>query len=81
MRFQSFFLAGFEGSTGINRHGQWFDQVEATQHDRAWVGITEVELDEARTVPEQALIEGMADPQGGGARDAKRRGVEHRDDA
>ena len=25
--FRSFFLAGFEGSTGYNRHGQWFDQV------------------------------------------------------
>lgn len=32
--FGSFFLAGFEGSTGYNRHGQWFDQVVATGHDR-----------------------------------------------
>lgn len=32
--FRSFFLAGFEGSTGYNRHGQWFDQVVATGHDR-----------------------------------------------
>lgn len=31
--FQSFFLAGFEGSTGFNRHGEWFDQVVATGHD------------------------------------------------
>lgn len=31
--FQSFFLAGFEGSTGYNRHGEWFDQVIATGHD------------------------------------------------
>jgi hypothetical protein len=31
--FRSFFLAGFEGSTGYNRHGQWFDQVVATGHD------------------------------------------------
>ena len=31
--FQSFFLAGFEGSTGFNRHGRWFDQVAATGHD------------------------------------------------
>ncbi|MGO4707019.1 glycoside hydrolase [Microvirga sp. 2MCAF38] len=30
--FRSFFLAGFEGSTGYNRHGQWFDQVVATGH-------------------------------------------------
>jgi hypothetical protein len=32
--FGSFFLAGFEGSTGYNRHGRWFDQVVATGHDR-----------------------------------------------
>lgn len=32
--FRSFFLAGFEGSTGYNRHNQWFDQVVATGHDR-----------------------------------------------
>jgi hypothetical protein len=32
--FRSFFLAGFEGSTGFNRHGHWFDQVVATGHDR-----------------------------------------------
>ena len=30
--FRSFFLAGFEGSTGYNRHGEWFDQVTATGH-------------------------------------------------
>ena len=34
MLFHSFFLAGFEGSIGYNRHRQWFDQIEATQHDR-----------------------------------------------
>src|SRR5215211_1004348 len=32
--FRSFFLAGFEGSTGYNRHGRWFDQVAATGHDK-----------------------------------------------
>lgn len=31
--FGSFFLAGFEGSTGYNRHGQWIDQVAATGHE------------------------------------------------
>ena len=31
--FRSFFLAGFEGSTGFNRHGQWFDHVVATGHE------------------------------------------------
>ena len=32
--FRSFFLGGFEGTTGFNRHRQWIDQIEATQHDR-----------------------------------------------
>lgn len=32
--FRSFFLAGFEGSTGYNKNGDWFDQVVATGHDR-----------------------------------------------
>jgi hypothetical protein len=32
--FKSFFLAGYEGSTGFNKHGEWFDQVVATGHDR-----------------------------------------------
>lgn len=32
--FRSFFLAGFEGSTGYNRHGEWFDQVAATGHEK-----------------------------------------------
>ena len=33
MRFKSFFQAGFECSTGYNRHGHWIDQVSATKHD------------------------------------------------
>lgn len=32
--FESFFIAGFEGATGIDRHGRWFDQIVATAHDR-----------------------------------------------
>jgi hypothetical protein len=32
--FSSFFLAGFESATGYNAHGQWFDQIAATGHDR-----------------------------------------------
>jgi beta-glucosidase/6-phospho-beta-glucosidase/beta-galactosidase len=31
--FRTFFLAGFEGSTGYNRHGEWIDQIAATGHD------------------------------------------------
>jgi hypothetical protein len=32
--FRSFFLAGFECATGYNAHGEWIDQIAATQHDR-----------------------------------------------
>jgi hypothetical protein len=32
--FKSFFLAGFECATGYNRHREWIDQIEATQHDK-----------------------------------------------
>jgi hypothetical protein len=32
--FRSFFLAGFESSATYNVHRQWFDQIEATEHDR-----------------------------------------------
>ena len=31
---RSFFLAGFEGATGYNVHGQWVDQIAATHHDK-----------------------------------------------
>ncbi|HWQ34664.1 MAG TPA: glycoside hydrolase [Blastocatellia bacterium] len=31
--FRSFFQAGFEGATGYNRHGEWIDQIAATEHD------------------------------------------------
>src|SRR4029079_3134916 len=29
----SFFLGGFESTTGVNAHGEWIDQIAATQHD------------------------------------------------
>ena len=32
--FKSFFFAGFEGATGYNARGDWFDQVVATHHDK-----------------------------------------------
>jgi hypothetical protein len=32
--FQSFFLAGFECSTGYNVSGEWIDQIRDTQHER-----------------------------------------------
>ena len=32
--FKSFYMAGFECATGVNAHGQWIDQIEATEHDR-----------------------------------------------
>ena len=32
--FRSYYLAGFECATGYNMHGEWIDQIAATQHDR-----------------------------------------------
>ena len=32
--FRSFFFAGFEGTACFNRHGNWIDQIVATEHDR-----------------------------------------------
>lgn len=32
--FRSFFMAGFEGSTGWSHRGHWFDQVAATGHEK-----------------------------------------------
>jgi beta-glucosidase/6-phospho-beta-glucosidase/beta-galactosidase len=32
--FRSFYFAGFECATGVNAHGEWIDQIAATQHDR-----------------------------------------------
>ena len=32
--FRSFYLAGFECATGYNMHGEWIDQIAATEHDR-----------------------------------------------
>jgi hypothetical protein len=31
--FRSFYLAGFECATGYNAHGEWIDQIAATEHD------------------------------------------------
>ncbi len=31
--FRSFYLAGFECATGYNMHGEWIDQIAATEHD------------------------------------------------
>jgi hypothetical protein len=31
---RSFFFAGFECATGYNVHGEWIDQIAATQHDK-----------------------------------------------
>jgi hypothetical protein len=33
MMFDNFFFAGFEGTTGYNKHNQWIDEVSLTQHD------------------------------------------------
>src|SRR4051812_22155159 len=59
--FRSFFLAGFEGSTGYNRHGQWFDQVVATGHERTldedYRNIADLGLHAARETVRWPLVD------------------------
>ncbi len=61
MMFQSFFLAGFEGSTGYNIHRQWFDQIDATQHDRFvdqdYTRLKEVAIRAAREAVRWPLVD------------------------
>ncbi len=59
--FRSFFLAGFEGSTGYNRHGHWFDQVVATGHDRTvdedYRQLAELDIHAARETIRWPLVD------------------------
>jgi hypothetical protein len=59
--FRSFFLAGFEGSTGYNAHRQWIDQVVATQHDHFadedYRCLREVGIQAAREVVRWPLVD------------------------
>lgn len=58
---QSFFFAGFEGSTGYNAHGEWIDQIVATQHDVAvehdYALLREVGLRAAREAVRWPLVD------------------------
>ncbi len=59
--FRSFFLAGFEGSTGYNRHGEWFDQVVATGHETTveqdYRDLAEVGIHAARETVRWPLVD------------------------
>ncbi|MBZ6075339.1 glycoside hydrolase [Microvirga puerhi] len=59
--FRSFFLAGFEGSTGYNRHGLWFDQVVATGHDKTvdedYRQLAELDIHAARETIRWPLVD------------------------
>lgn len=59
--FDSFFIAGFEGAAGLNRHGRWFDQVAATRHDehaeRDYQSIAEIGLKAARECVRWPLVD------------------------
>jgi hypothetical protein len=59
--YRSFFLAGFEGSTGYNRHGQWFDQVVATGHettvDQDYRDLAELGIHAARETIRWPLVD------------------------
>lgn len=59
--FRSFFMAGFEGSTGYNRHGRWFDQVVATGHDKTvdddYRQLAELDIHAARETIRWPLVD------------------------
>ncbi|MBS3652317.1 glycoside hydrolase [Pseudaminobacter sp. 19-2017] len=59
--FRSFFLAGFEGSTGYNRHREWFDQVVATGHDKTveqdYRNLSELGIHAARETVRWPLVD------------------------
>ncbi len=51
--FRSFFMAGFECATGYNRHGEWIDQIQATEHDLQVEGDYELlKVADIRTIRE-----------------------------
>jgi hypothetical protein len=59
--FRSFYLAGFECATGYNMHGEWIDQVAATQHDRHvdedYARLAEVDIQAVREAVRWPLVD------------------------
>lgn len=67
--FRSFYLAGFECATGYNMHGEWIDQIAATEHDLHADGdyarLAEVDIHAVREAVRWPLV----DRGGGGVYD------------
>ena len=59
--FRSFYLAGFECATGYNMHGEWIDQVCATEHDlhadADYQRLTDVGIHAAREAVRWPLVD------------------------
>jgi beta-glucosidase/6-phospho-beta-glucosidase/beta-galactosidase len=59
--FRSFYLAGFECATGYNMHGEWIDQIAATQHDRHvnedYARLAEVDIHAVREAIRWPLVD------------------------
>jgi hypothetical protein len=59
--FRSFYLAGFECATGYNRHGEWIDQIAATEHDRHvdqdYARLAEVDIHAVREAVRWPLVD------------------------
>lgn len=59
--FRSFYLAGFECATGYNMHGEWIDQIAATEHDRHvdadYARLTEVGIHAVREAIRWPLVD------------------------
>lgn len=59
--FRSFYLAGFECATGYNLHGEWIDQIAATEHDRHvdadYARLTEVGIHAVREAIRWPLVD------------------------
>jgi beta-glucosidase/6-phospho-beta-glucosidase/beta-galactosidase len=66
--FRSFYSAGFECATGYNMHGEWIDQIVATEHDRHvdadYARLAEVDIHAVREAVRWPLVD-----RGGGVYD------------
>lgn len=62
--FRSFYLAGFECATGYNMHGEWIDQIAATEHDlhvdADYARLADVEIHAVREAVRWPLVDTAA---------------------
>jgi hypothetical protein len=59
--FRSFYLAGFECATGYNMHGEWIDQIVATEHDHRvnedYARLAEIDIHGVREAVRWPLVD------------------------